>query len=237
MLLETISKTPNFVSRNITEDNNRILVRNLAKKYQEYVFKDLNLDIELNKMTCIIGDSGSGKSTLLHLLGGLDKQSCGQIRFPFKLNVFDPLLRAKHLGFVFQSHYLINDFTVLENVMCPASILHSSDLARELAIKALEQTGVNHLCNRNPNQLSGGEQQRVAIARAIVNRPQFLLADEPTGNLDSNNARKILGLFLHLRDIGVTVILVTHSEMVYRNADIVYKINEGQIARLNKNEM
>lgn len=214
-----------------------ICIENLSKKYQEYVFRNINVKIELSKLTCIVGESGSGKSTLLHLIGGIDTPSQGQVRFPFNLNLFDPITRARHIGFVFQNHYLISDLNVLENVAVASSILHTKDLAYEFAYEALTKAGIKHVANKMPNQLSGGEQQRVAIARAIVNKPQFLLADEPTGNLDLNNAMKILELFLSLKSSGITIIIVTHSEMIYKQADMIYKMINGNLQSITLNKI
>lgn len=217
----------------------KIIIRNLSKKYKhqpESIFTNIGLEIEIKKLTCIIGESGSGKSTLLHLIGGIDKPCKGEIKFPYYITqLFNPLQRAKGLGFIFQNHYLIDDLNVLENVMCSASILHNLDIAKKNSLITLEEIGILHLKNKMPNQLSGGEQQRVAIARAIVNSPKFLLADEPTGNLDANNANKILELFLKLKSQGMTIIIVTHSEMIYSRADTIYQVQNGNIIKIKSN--
>jgi lipoprotein-releasing system ATP-binding protein len=183
------------------------------------VLNGVDIGIKEGEMLAILGHSGAGKSTLLHLLGTLEPPTKGEVLYlgenvhkfsSAKLAQF----RNRELGFVFQFHYLLQEFTALENVLMPALIAGENRAKyEEKAKKILEDVGLGHRLEHRPPELSGGEQQRVALARAMVMNPKILLADEPTGNLDSNNAEIVRKLFFDLnRTRGVTVVLVTHDE-------------------------
>ncbi len=183
------------------------------------ILKGLDLDIYPGEALCIVGASGAGKSTLLHILGTLDAPTAGSVFFSGRnLSLLSDIelarFRNSTLGFVFQFHHLLSEFTALENVELPARIGGLSE--GEARSRAEELLGIMGLTSRRqhyPSQLSGGEQQRVAIARALVQRPQILLADEPTGNLDMQNGRMIQDLFFALRDrLGLTLVVVTHDQ-------------------------
>lgn len=216
-----------------------IKLRDVSKSYgEENVLKDVSIEFKENMLTSIVGISGSGKSTLLNLIGGLDNLSSGNIFFNnlniSKLN--DKQLneyRNKCIGFVFQDYMLVKDLSVIENVLLPCYINgDSKDLAYEKANKVLKQVGLTDFINKLPNQLSGGQKQRVAIARAIVNNPKVLIADEPTGNLDSKNSKEIYELLNSLKKNRI-VIIVTHDELITKYSDCVLQIEDGTINNNN----
>jgi lipoprotein-releasing system ATP-binding protein len=182
------------------------------------ILKGVDLDIYQDEAVCILGASGAGKSTLLHILGTLDQPSLGKVYFEGedmsqKSDDDLALFRNKQLGFVFQFHHLLSEFTALENVMLPARIGGISEKeARSAATELLVMLGLSDRQNHYPYQLSGGEQQRVAVARALVLKPKVLLADEPTGNLDTENSRQIQELFFMFKaKFGLTLVAVTHD--------------------------
>ncbi len=198
--------------------------------------RGLSIEIKRGEHLAMMGPSGSGKSTFLHLAGALDRPTRGRVliegRDPSKLND-DELskLRNRYIGFVFQTFNLIPRLTALENVMLPLVVrgVDGSERRRR-AIEALEQVGLGDRINHRPTELSGGEQQRVAIARAIVTRPRIVLADEPTGNLDSVSAREIVKVLSRLnRELGITVVVVTHDPEVASAARRVVRIRDGMI--------
>ena len=215
--------------------------RNIIKTYAEGkirtdVLKSVNLDIYSDEITAIIGKSGSGKSTLLHILGTLDSQSGGTISFRGEdLNSFNANQKAdfrnRHLGFVYQFHHLLGDFTALENVMMPLLINGQPiESAQTRALEYLKKVGLSHRINFRPSELSGGERQRVAIARALSNRPDLILADEPTGNLDAHNAKEIFNLFTSLvHEEHVAVVMVTHDNTLAEKCDRIYQMKDGVI--------
>lgn len=199
-----------------------IEIINLNKSFKKgpaliNVLANYNMTVEEKEFISIVGPSGAGKSTLMHIIGGLDKPDSGIIKF-LGTDIFSKesdidTYRNKHVGFVFQFHYLLNDFSALENVAMPALIKgDDKKTAFEWSAKMLEKVGLKDRMKHLPNELSGGEQQRVAVARALMNNPKLLLADEPTGNLDKANSNGIFDLFRQLNDEGLTVILVTHDE-------------------------
>ena len=200
------------------------------------MLKDLNLDISSGERIAIIGASGAGKTTFMHLLGGLDKPSSGSVVFSEKdIFAFSPqeldAFRNRSIGFVFQFHQLLPEFTAEENVMMPALIARDSlDEAKKKARDILAAVGLEHRLDHKPGQLSGGEQQRVAIARALIMSPKLLLADEPTGNLDSVTSDEILALLDRLhRERGLTMVVVTHSEKVANHMDRIVHMTDGEI--------
>ena len=191
--------------------NSVLSCENLVKTYQDgslhvEVIRQLNLNIQAGESVSISGSSGSGKSTLLHLLGGLDKADSGQVTLMGKsLSQLSPKAigqwRNQHLGFVYQFHHLLPEFSALENVMMPLSIARKNEeLARNTALEMLDKVGLKNRAEHRPSELSGGERQRAAIARALVMRPACVLADEPTGNLDKKNAANVLHILLELKN-------------------------------------
>jgi lipoprotein-releasing system ATP-binding protein len=206
------------------------------KRVKLEVLKSVSVDIERQKISVIIGASGAGKSTLLHLLGGLDRPDKGKVFFEDK-NIFtlsdDKLarFRNKNLGFIFQFHHLLPEFTALENVAIPMMITGKtlSD-ASERGKELLKLVGLEERIDHKPAALSGGEQQRVAVARALSNDPSIILADEPTGNLDSANSNLLNGMFVDLRDkLDKTLVIVTHNKELMNLADKVYEMKDGRI--------
>jgi len=198
--------------------------------------KNINLEIEKFKITTIVGASGAGKSTLLHLIGTLDRPDSGEILIDdvsiFQLNDKElAAYRNKNIGFIFQFHHLLPEFSAVENVALPAMI---AGLSKKNAIKKateiLEFLKLKERLQHKPSQLSGGEQQRVAVARALINQPQLILADEPSGNLDSENARSLHQLFFDLRDqFSQTFIIVTHNEELAQLSDRQILLKDGMV--------
>lgn len=190
--------------------------------------------IHPGETVAIVGPSGSGKSTLLGLVAGLDTPSGGQVWLDGKkLSAFSEderaQLRAEKLGFVFQSFQLLPSLTALENVMLPLEILDRKN-ARELSLSVLERVGLNERISHYPNQLSGGEQQRVAIARAFAPQPKILLADEPTGNLDTSTGQRIIDLLFELnKEKGTTLVLVTHDQALAGRCDRMLQLEGGRL--------
>ena len=221
--------------------SNILEIENLEKKYISEsesltVLKDLNLTVESGKKVVIVGESGSGKSTLLNIIGGIDKASSGTVRAgKWILNELSEAqlseYRSKYLGLVFQFHYLLKDFTAVENVAMPALIAGMPKKeAYERAGQLLQDVGVYERKDHLQSQLSGGERQRVAVARSLINNPQLLLADEPTGNLDPANAEKIGQLLFSIVDkYSKTLILVTHDMNLASKGDFQYRIVEGKL--------
>lgn len=214
-----------------------ILGKNIKKQYGSLeVLKGVDLHIQPSEVVSIVGSSGAGKTTLLTILGTLDKVTSGEILFngvnitslnEKKLAAF----RNQHIGFVFQFHHLLPEFTALENVCIPAFINKTSKKEAELkANELLDLLGLKHRANHKPSELSGGEQQRVAVARALVNNPKVIFADEPSGNLDSENAQNLHQLFFKLRDeLKQTIVVVTHNETLANMADRKLIMKDGLI--------
>lgn len=221
-----------------------IIIDNLYKNFQNgneelSIITDLSINIESNTKVILTGNSGSGKSTLLNLISGMDKVSSGTIivnnNYVNKLSE-DALAiyRSKSIGLVFQFHYLLKDFTALENVMIPAYMTgmnrkKATDKAREL----LNEIGLIDRLNHYPAQLSGGERQRIAVVRALINDPGIILADEPTGNLDEKNSKKVEELLFELvNNHGKTLLLVTHDMGLTKRGDIQLKLENGKLVNL-----
>ncbi len=214
-----------------------LAAKNIHKKYGSLaVLKGVDLTINKGEIVSIVGSSGAGKSTLLHILGTLDKADAGEIFLENQR--IDTLkgkqlakFRNKHVGFVFQFHHLLPEFSALENVCIPGWI--SGRKKREVterAIQLLETLNLKDRFENKPQQLSGGEQQRVAVARALINNPQIVFADEPTGNLDSNNAKELHELFMQLRtQFNQTFLIVTHNEELALLCDRVIHMKDGKI--------
>lgn len=212
-------------------------VKNITKSYQNLqVLKGVSLEIEKGEIVSIVGSSGAGKSTLLHIIGTLDKPDGGEIIL--KDHRVDQLkgkkladFRNLHMGFVFQFHHLLPEFTALENVSIPAWLAGKKKKETEVNAKQLlEILGLKDRMENKPGALSGGEQQRVAIARALINNPDIVFADEPTGNLDSTNARELHKLFVQLKErFKQTFLIVTHNEELAQMSDRTLHMRDGNI--------
>ena len=219
--------------------NSIIKTEKLVKRYfleGTYIeaLRGINLIVEKGEMVALMGPSGSGKSTLLHILGGIDIPTEGKV-FIKDQDIFSlsekklAKFRNMNIGFVFQFHYLLPEFTALENVMIPVQIYNKKG-AREKAEKILVRLGLKDRLNHKPSQMSGGEQQRVAIARAIVNDPSVLLADEPTGNLDTLNTQIVIELLKELnRKNNMTMVIATHDREVAEYCDRIIFLRDGKL--------
>ncbi|MBN8671674.1 MAG: ABC transporter ATP-binding protein [Chitinophagales bacterium] len=214
-----------------------LVAENLVKKYGNLtVVKGVSLSIGKGEIVSVVGQSGAGKSTLLHLLGALDKPDSGSVLIDgtdiFKLPAKkQAAFRNKHIGFVFQFHHLLPEFSAIENVSVPLWIAgQGRKQAMDNAASMLDIVGLGNKLDNKPSELSGGEQQRVAIARALVNKPSIIMADEPTGNLDSANAQSIHQLFIDLRNkLGQTFVMITHNEELAGMTDRTLTMKDGKI--------
>ncbi len=221
-----------------------IQVENISKEYvlggsSVSAIKQMDFTIDDGEFISVIGQSGSGKSTLLSILGGLNRPSGGNV-FVDTLNIYDLSseqradFRSEYIGIIFQSFQLIPYLTVLENVMLPMTITRGKkSKKRSQAVEVLEKVRLTNKANRLPAQLSGGEQERVAIARAIVNKPPILLADEPTGNLDSQTAKEVMELLRQLNELGQTIIMVTHNPKMCGYSHRTINVKDGECAFYN----
>jgi lipoprotein-releasing system ATP-binding protein len=210
---------------------------NIIRNYNGLqVLKGLDIMVNKGEIVSIVGSSGAGKSTLLHILGSLDKANSGEIwinnqRIDTLKEKELAKFRNKHIGFVFQFHHLLPEFSALENVCIPGWIAgtNKNELAQR-ALELLKILGLQDRASHKPSELSGGEQQRVAVARALINNPDIVFADEPTGNLDSKHAQELHELFLHLqKTMGQTFLIVTHNEALAKMSDRVVHMKDGYI--------
>lgn len=220
-----------------------LVAHGLTKCYQREdgseleVLRGVNLRVQQGEAVSIVGASGAGKSTLLHLLGALDQPTGGLIRLGgLELTGLDPLeigrIRNRFVGFVFQFHHLLREFSALENVMMPGLILGAArEVAARRAEDLLESVGLSGRLAHKPWQLSGGEQQRVAVARALSNEPAVLLADEPSGNLDTRTSEELHDLLFELREANdLSLVLVTHNSELARRADRILHLSDGVLS-------
>jgi lipoprotein-releasing system ATP-binding protein len=216
-----------------------IKVENINKSFgQVDVLKDVSLNIAAGEVVSIVGPSGAGKTTLLQIIGTLSRQDSGRVLINgIDLNTIgDKKLsrfRNQNIGFVFQFHNLLGEFTALENVCIPAYIAGSDrNQTEKRAVELLELLGMKHRMNHKPAEMSGGEQQRVAVARALINSQALLLADEPSGNLDSHNRDELHSLFFELRDkFGQTIVIVTHDNDLAQRSDRKIEMLDGRIIK------
>ncbi|MEC8140681.1 MAG: ABC transporter ATP-binding protein [Bacteroidota bacterium] len=222
--------------------NSLLRITNIKKNFKApengvvNVLNGVNLEIKPETITSIIGSSGSGKSTLLHIIAGLDKIDSGLIEWQGDdITQWDDkkiaTFRNTEIGFIFQFHHLLPEFSAIENVMIPAIIHGKSEReSNRLAKELLDEFGLSHRIEHRPNQLSGGEQQRVAMARALINTPALILADEPTGNLDEKNSSTVLKYLLTLRDrFKVSILMVTHDKSITKDGDFMFEMNDGKL--------
>lgn len=215
--------------------------KSVSKNYRQgdvevFILNNIDLNLERGQSMAIMGASGSGKSTLLNLIGGLDRPTAGTIKINgVALAELDDkacaLVRNKEIGFVYQLHHLLMEFTAIENTMMPLLIAgQSKKEAGQTATAILERVGMGHRLHHRPSALSGGERQRVAIARALVTKPSCVLMDEPTGNLDSETAERILSLIKELQqDSNTSFVVVTHDATLARRIGVVVELKQGQL--------
>ena len=221
--------------------NNNLVIslKNITKTFKGLdapVLNNLNLQLNKSENIAISGVSGSGKSTLLHLMAGLDYPNSGSVHLNNEnignLSQNDlSIMRNQLIGFIYQSHHLLPDFSALENVVMPLIIRGGKYQSNHnKAIKILKKLGLSNRLDHYPHQLSGGERQRVAIGRALINEPQIILADEPTGNLDRSNAKVVFDLFINLaKEYGSTIVLVTHDPELARKMKKIYHLSAGKL--------
>ena len=210
--------------------------RNITKKLRdEEILRGISLQINRGDFSAIVGVSGSGKSTLMYILGLLDEPTTGEVLMDgsvidFRNKKLISRMRNRKLGFVFQFHYLIGELSAFENTLVPIIKNGGSiEEAREKCYQILDDLGLKGKEDRKPYQLSGGEQQRVALARALANEPEIIMADEPTGNLDTKNSRMVMDIFLELNEKGRAIVMITHELQMARETKKVFEIEDGLI--------
>ena len=224
--------------------NNFIKIKNISKKYEKNktikVLNDITFNFEYGKVYSIVGPSGSGKSTLLNLLSLIDTPSSGSIeikknKINFNNKVENDSIRSKNIGIIYQDKNLLSDFSALENVYLPNLLLSNDQISSiNLAKKIIKNVGLSSRINHFPSELSGGENQRIAIARALINNPEIILADEPTGSLDFENAKQIFELLLNLKSKKRIIIFATHNRYFANMADCKIKMIGGKISITNE---
>ena len=224
--------------------NNYIKIKNLTKKYEKNktikVLNDISFNFESGKTYSIVGPSGSGKSTLLNLLSLIDSPSSGTVeinnnKINFEDKVESDNIRTKKIGIIYQEKNLLSDFTAIENVYLPNLLLSNDQTTSiNLARKIIKNVGLLSRLNHFPSELSGGESQRIAIARALINNPEIILADEPTGSLDFDNSKKIFKLLLNLKNKNRIIIFATHNRYFANMADCKIKMFDGKMKIANE---
>ena len=224
--------------------NNQIKIRNIIKKYEKNktikVLNDISFNFESGKIYSIVGPSGSGKSTLLNLLSLIDTPSSGTIeinnsKINFENKIINDSIRAKKIGIIYQDKNLLSDFSAVENVYLPNLLLSNDHFSSmNLAKKIIKNIGLSSRLNHFPSELSGGENQRIAIARALINNPEIILADEPTGSLDFDNAKQIFKILLNLKNKNRIVIFATHNRYFANMADCKIKMISGKMKITNE---
>jgi len=223
--------------------NNFIKIKNINKKYEKNktikVLNDISFNFESGKTYSIVGPSGSGKSTLLNLLSLIDTPTSGTIeinkkKINFNNKIENDCIRGKNIGIIYQDKNLLSDFSALENVYLPNLLLSNNKTSSsELARKIIKNIGLSSRINHFPSELSGGENQRIAIARALINNPQFILADEPTGSLDFENAKQIFKILFNLKNKNRIIIFATHNRYFANMADCKIRMINGKIKFTN----
>lgn len=213
-------------------------------KVNVHVLHNINIQIRAREFVAVIGQSGSGKSTLLNILGAIDVPTGGTVL----INGVDistlgedalAKLRSDEVGFIFQAHYLLNEFTCLENVLMPITIRygHANDVQRRRVLRLLDRVGLSDQIDKHPDEMSGGQNQRCAIVRALANAPKIILADEPTGNLDSRSGEEVFRLMREMnRETGVAFVMITHDDRLAQAADRILLIEDGQTREISKEE-
>ncbi|MBK9247349.1 MAG: ABC transporter ATP-binding protein [Ignavibacteria bacterium] len=225
---------------NLLQASNIVKSYSLQSHNDTSVLKNVSVTIARGEFVALIGPSGAGKSTLLHILGLLDTPDSGEVKWKFADKTYNgkeltsqqsASIRNKNIGFIFQFHHLLPEFSALENVMMPALIAgDDSTSTSKKAKNLLEKVGLSHRGNHKPSELSGGEQQRIAIARALINSPELIIADEPTGNLDTANAQSILSIIQEIRrEFALTFVVATHSAEVASLAERILTMRDGEI--------
>ncbi|GKZ02061.1 ABC transporter ATP-binding protein [Paraclostridium bifermentans] len=222
----------------------KLIIKNIEKIYGKednkvYALNGIDLEIEPNKFTAIIGPSGSGKSTLLHCMAGLDKPTSGNVYLD-DIDIYtmndDKLskIRREEFGFIFQSYNLIPVVNVYDNIILPVSVDGKKE-NKEYINDLIKKLGISSQINKFPNELSGGQQQRVAIARALTNKPSIIFADEPTGNLDSKTSKEVMDMLcMSVKEFNQTLVMITHDEKIAKMADIVVTIGDGKVKSIEK---
>jgi len=221
----------------------KIILKNISKKYSTNanikVLNDLNFSFEQGKIYSVVGPSGSGKSTLLNLLSLIDTPSAGSIeilnnKINFNEKTKNDSIRSKKIGIIYQDKNLLSDFTALENVYLPRLLLTNDKYLSIIeAKKMIKKVGLSSRLNHYPSELSGGENQRIAISRALINQPEIILADEPTGNLDFNNAKQIFKMIFNLKNNNRIIIFATHNRYFANMADCKIQMINGKIKLIN----
>lgn len=225
---------------------NIIQLKNIKKTYklnklEVPVLHKINVQIDSGEMIALIGPSGSGKSTLMNILGLLDRPTSGEYYLEgeqLTLSMSDSKLakiRANKIGFVFQSFNLLAKQTALENVLLPATYIKQTGDTKKIALELLKKVGLDHRIHHKPTEMSGGEKQRIAIARALINNPDIILADEPTGNLDSKSGHQIMEILKKLNEEGKTILIITHDEKIANQCQKTIRIFDGDIIEGDSN--